>query len=808
MASTTSVSPGESGPPRSPRAGAGTPTPLSGYYEVPASLPDGLQALETWVERYKRGEVSHAKFRGFRVPLGVYEQRTRNTFMMRIRLPGGAVTPAQLKGLARVARRYAVRLHVTTRQDMQLQNVTLDDIVPLYRGLHALGLTCQGGGGNTVRNIMACPDAGVCPRETFNVLPYAVALTEYLLAFSSSYNLPRKFKLAFSGCPEDGGWATLNDLGFVAARRNGEPGFIVYAGGGMGAYSAVGVKLHDFIPVAEVGYVAEAVKRLFDRLGDRRRKHQARLRFVVKRLGVEQFREEYAQELARVKAECPVTLHLHTAEEQPSGPVNIPAETPVDDGFQAWRALRVREQRQPGFLQVRLPLPLGDLDPDRLEALAVLAERVGEGALRATPTQDLLFRWVRVEELVYLYNRLRSLGLAAVAPQNLSRLVCCKGAATCKQGLCLSTGVTEAVAAELDRAGVRLEELPEVRVLISGCPNACGHHPSATLGLYGIARRIDDRPVPFYEVLAGGRMENGVRVLAEPRGAVPAKNVPALVRDFLVRYHERHDEFDGFFAFLQTEGDAWLDELVHRYGSVPSYEDNPEFYRDFGREEDFSLAGRGPGECGAGVFDMIESDLEEARCAWTAWQEQDDTAPLYHAAASLARSLLVLRGVDPDTREEALTAFEELFVATGWVARRYKFLVKAAHTFAATGNEAPLREVAEWIPALTERIETLYRSIDADLQFRVDREEDPTPAAAEAAEEITELDLRGIRCPLNYVRARIMLEEMNPGAVLELRLDDGEPIRNVPASLENDGQEILEMASENGHYRLRVRKRA
>ncbi|HIE53386.1 MAG TPA: nitrite/sulfite reductase, partial [Armatimonadetes bacterium] len=612
---------------------------MHGYYRIPLIVRDDIRTLEEWVERFRRGELAAAKFRGFRVPLGIYEQRQENTYMMRVRLPGGAVTPAQLRALARLAREYGVKLHLTTRQDIQLQNVQLDQLAPLYRALYSVGLTCKGGGGNTVRNITACPDAGVCSREAFNVLPYAIALTEYLLPFPSSYNLPRKFKIAFSACSDDCALATVNDLGFIAKVRKGEPGFAVYAAGGLGAYSQVALKLHDFVPASEIGYVAEAVKRLFDQYGDRKRKHQARLRFVVRALGAEKFRELYQQELQRVKEEGPIELELPSWSEERREGVTVPLEEPRDGDYQAWKRLQVRAQKQAGFYLVRLPVPLGDIEPEMLESLADLGEVLGEGSLRITQTQDLLLRWVREEELPYLYNRLRELGLAEAGTRNLDYLVCCKGAATCKLGLCHSGGLCRAIAAELDRAGLPLSQWPEVNLRASGCPNACGQHPLASIGLHGAARRVNGRAMPFYSVLLGGKVQEGRTALARPWGHVPAKNVPALLRDFLQAYQERRETYHSFEQFVEAEGQDLMQQLIEQYKRAPAYEENPDYYRDWDTSEEFSLAGRGAGECGAGVFDMIESDLDEAKSAHALCQQTRETELLYQAVVALARSL-------------------------------------------------------------------------------------------------------------------------------------------------------------------------
>ncbi len=778
---------------------------MMGYYKLPEVVYDDIKALEDYVERYKTGEVSHAKFRGFRVPMGIYEQREKDIFMMRVRIPGGGITPRQLAGLAEIAKEFGVGLHITTRQDIQIHHVKLDQLVPIYKKLLAIGLTCKGGGGNTVRNITACPLAGICKREEFNVFPYCVALTEYMLPFPSSYNLPRKFKIAFSGCASDCAFATVNDLGFIAKVKDGEKGFSVYAAGGMGAISRVGLKLHDFIPASEIFYVAEAVKRLFDKYGNRKNKHRARLRFVLDRMSEEEFIKLYQDELETVKKEGQVNFDVRTITDDGSHEPRAPIEQPRDEGFERWLSLFVIEQKQEGYFAVRIPVPLGDIAPDFAETVAEICEDLGK-PIRTTQSQDLLITWVHKSELPFFYNRLGEIGLSD-GRRNINYLVCCRGASTCKLGLCRSQDLSRAIADELDRSGVMLSDMLEVTIRINGCPNACGQSPIGSIGLHGVARRVGTRSVPFYAISLGGYVEEGKTRLAETIDQIPAKNVPTVIREFLAAYQLRRNEFPSFLEFIESEGKSLIRQLIEQYKGVPDYEENPDFYKDYGSDEEFSLAGRSAGECGAGVFDMIESDIREAKNSYDAYQKTSNANALYEAVIASARSLLVVRGIDPKDEVEAVERFEEHFVKPGWVSKRFKKLLTAALSFRESGDAKPLIECQELVPALIQRIEDLYQSLDADLKFQLKPEEEKEVEEGERAKSVMTLDLRGVPCPINYVRAKIAIEGMEVGESIDILLDDGEPIRNVPASLENDGQEILEIRKENGHYLLRVMKK-
>lgn len=695
---------------------------MESYYTMPESIPDDISALEEWAGRYQRGEVTYEKFKGFRVPLGIYEQRQADTFMMRVRIAGGGITPAQLRALAGIAREKNVQLHVTTRQDIQMQNVSLNDLPGIYRELYDIGLTCKGGGGNTVRNITACPDSGVCSREAFNVLPYASALTNYFLPFPSSYNLPRKFKVAFSACSRDCALATVNDLGFIAKKQNGARGFSVYAAGGLGTQARAAVKLHDFVPVEEIGSVSEAVKRLFDRYGDRKHKQQARLRFVVARLGEEEFRKRYEHELDEVKREGAVELHLSTLDgEKPDGS-SVPVEIPSDgNDYEEWRKTFALPQSQKRYFMVSVPLPLGDIEPETLERFADLCEKLGS-SVRTTQTQGFLLRWVREEHLPFVYHELRKLNLADTA-NSINSLVCCKGASTCKLGFCLSQGVCRAIAEGLDGAGIHLSQFPEVKIRVSGCPNSCGQHQIGSIGIHGASRRVEGRSAPFYTIMLGGVVHEGKTKLAQSMGQVPAKNVPALFRDFLKEYVSQRKAGEDFADFAEKKGAPLMRELVERYKPMPSYDVSRDFYRDWDSTEEFSLAGRSAGECGAGMFDMIQSDLESAKTSYEVFRQTKDPDLLFSAVASLAYSLLVIRGIDPKNDVEALNEFEMQFVAQGWVSGRYIPLLHGAWEYAVTRNAQTLQQQEAMVLALLERLDALYSSLDASLQFQTGKGE-------------------------------------------------------------------------------------
>lgn len=760
-----------------------------------------LEKLKGMVEQLKSGEVSALQFRAFRVPLGIYEQREAGTYMLRIRLPAGGLSPQQMRAVARASKEYGNGiLHLTTRQDIQVHRVPLDALHPALVSLCEVGLSTKGGGGNSVRNITACYASGTCAQEIMDVGPYAVAVTEYLLRDALSFQLPRKFKIAFSGCDRDCPGAMVNDVGFVAKRGGDRVGFAVYAGGGMGAYSRVADLLEPFVPASEAHLVAEAVKRVYDRHGNRRDRHKARLRFLMDRIGFDAFRDLYRQELAALRASDPPALAIDLgAQASPlAGDQEDPSLDATWEGFDEWRRNSVSPQKQEGYYLVQIPFFLGDVAADLLYELANIVASYGEGVLRAEQHQNAFIRWVPGSQLPALHAKLVSIGLATSQPPVLRDLVACAGASTCQLGICLSRGLAKAVARELGHADLDLAGLGQLKIHISGCPNACGRHPIADIGLHGVARRVHGRLAPHYVLALGGKIGAGAARLATGQGTIPARHVPALLRDLLGALAA--SECADLTAFLEAGGTEVVRALVSKYGDIPAFEQDENGYFDWDAQEAFTLAGRGPGECGAGVFDLIEADLGGASDAL----EQGR----YLEAASLAvRSLLVTRGEQPDSHAEAFALFGKLFLQEGLVedARLASVVTAGLQAASAADPQKAFAANPEDVAALVAAVRDLYERMDPSLRFpprAAPQAPTPVPVAFEVSRSY---DLRGVVCPLNYVKTKLALQELQVGQVLAVLLDE-EGARNVPESAARDGQEVLATLRKGNHWRVLIRK--
>ena len=688
-------------------------------YQIPANLASELEELDTYIKRHLAGDLDAATLKVRRVPFGCYEQRRDGSFMVRIRTTGGAHTPAQLQAMAVIAERYGSNsIHITTRQEFQIHDIKLENVVQSMRELLEFGLAARGGGGNTVRNILVSPDAGVGLDEVFDPSPYAFALTTRLIAEGDSWLLPRKFKISFSNSGADTGYARFNDVGFIAQLRDGQRGFRVYVAGGLGTKPQVGHLLHEFIPADDTYVVTTAVKRLFDQHGNRKNRNAARLRFLWNSLGEERFRQLYEEQLRAVRTEGAAPLAL----EPLSGVGVIPGFAPAHDEspeFWLWKQRYVEPQKQAGWYSVLLPVFLGNLGTEDAVRLAQFLAPFGDDVVRAAFGQNLRLRNIPEAYLANVFHAVRDIGALASAPRLLGNSVSCTGADTCRLGICRPKGALTAVVERLTASSLDLNQIPEFRLNLSGCPNTCGQHMLADLGFYGNVARRGQQMFPAYAVVAGARVGDGEARLARTIDRVSARDLPRFVEDVLKLWLEKKSGHASFADYIDAEGTQDLRSIADRYRNIPAPEVDRSYYCDWNSDEMFSLAGKSAGECSAGLFDLIEVDLKQAkrvREQLQAAQEQDEKAveaALYTVTLCSARALLITRGIEAPTDTAVFENFRKHFIASGLIDSRFEPVVAGAQQ----QPRLALASQKDDAFALLDAVDGLYRSMDNSLRF-------------------------------------------------------------------------------------------
>jgi len=540
------------------------------------------------LERYERGEITPDQWRQFRLVRGTYGQRqAEDAQMLRVKIPQGVLTSDQLEALADVGERHSRGFgHITTRQNVQFHFVKLHEVEPAMRRLAEAGLTTREACGNSVRNITACPYAGVAADERFDVTPYAEALTRYLLRHPLSSTLPRKFKIAFEGCTTDHVMTAINDLGFRAVLgSHGARGFRVTAGGGTSILVTSAGLLHEFLPASEILRVAEAVLRVFARFGDYQHKQRNRMKFMIRSLGWTRWREEYERELAacRLRGSVP-TLEIdppaveakpdwaqdsspsaaYIATRVAAGRITGPGLTPTvvpllqagDEAYARWRTTNVRPQKQFGYVMVVATVPLGDVTSQQLRVVGELARAYGDGSIRVTSDQDLVFRWVNASDARQLYRRLAAAGLGLAEAGSVADVTSCPGAETCRLAVTQSRGLGRLLEDQLRARPDLIAAADGARIKISGCPNGCGQHHVATFGFQGSVRRVGSRAVPQYFVMVGGGATETGAAFARLAAKIPARRIPAAVErliDLYARDREPGEPAATFFRRIDLD---------------------------------------------------------------------------------------------------------------------------------------------------------------------------------------------------------------------------------------------------------------
>jgi sulfite reductase (ferredoxin) len=593
--------------------------------------------------------------------------------MQRIKIPGGQLNAEQMETIAALSEEYSDAIcHVTTRQDIQLHFVHIEDTPDLMRRLAAVGITTREACGNSIRNVTACPIAGVCSDESFDVTPYAKALAFFLLGHPDVQDFGRKFKPAFSGCAQHAcGLTTIHDSGYIAKVKDGKRGFKMVVGGGLGAVPYQAETLYDFMPEEELFPVAQAVSRVFARVGEKQNRARARVKFVIAKLGVDEFRRLVEEERGKLREDPRWLGYLaeaHAFDEKPLREGKPLGGGPFPEGFEEWRRTNVMPQRQAGYAVVTVKLPLGDATADQMRAMAQLARKYTRETVRLTVEQNLIFRWISEADVPALYSELVQLGLGEAGANTISDITSCPGTDTCKLGISASRGLAGEMHERLHEIRHKLPpEVNALRIKASGCFNSCGQHHIADIGFLGVARKVGRARMPHFQLVIGGQWTENAASYGLAVGAVPSKRVPQVVERVTDVFMKERQPDESFQAFIARIGKARVRTLLKDLMEpLPSIDENPELYVDWGDARTYTSGDMGVGECAGEVVAFVQFGLAAAeRICFDAQLKLDEHEP--DAAAELAYKSM-LEAAKAVTRER----FQNLGDDADEVVREFK----------------------------------------------------------------------------------------------------------------------------------------
>ncbi|MFN0108918.1 MAG: nitrite/sulfite reductase [Blastocatellia bacterium] len=661
---------------------------------IPDFIEDELANYEQQIKKFRAGLVGETKMQKFRLQYGTYAQRQEGVQMQRIKIPGGYLNADQLTRLADVADKYASGfIHFTTREDAQLYYLMLENAPALLRELEEVGITTREACGNTVRNITACYRAGVSHNEVFNVYPYTHALYKFLLRNKHNQNMGRKMKFAFEGCAEDHSALAFHDLGFHAVTReeNGEVrrGFKIHVGGGMGSGPMPAHIYSEFLPVEEMFNFTTAVIRIFDRYGERKQRMKARMKFLVQSMGWDKFKAAVDAE-REIIGELPPLADFLEEDVDPNVPaasqtLNVLHPLTNDADYQLWAQDSVIAHRVEGFRGVHVRTKLGDITSDRSRDLANVARCFSAGQLRVSIEQNLFLPWVRVEDLPELYSELRKIELGDAGAETVADVTACPGADTCRLGIASAKGLGNAISESFFTGTLEpyREANRNMRIKISGCPNGCAQHAVANIGFHAAAVSHEGHNLPAHLLFLGGQSNHGKPQAAKVYGRFPARNAINVV-ETLFKFHDSEKLADeDFNSFIARIGDARVKEVLEPLKAIPAFDTDPEFYDDYGHEnEQFTVRSGIRGECaGTTIAEVVptietaQTKMEQAKAYLLHGNYEQTLLESYETAAAAARVPLYQKLVDPFTSLEALWEFENLFVLSGKTGGSWKNLL-------------------------------------------------------------------------------------------------------------------------------------
>lgn len=632
--------------------------------------------LEKKIRLFREGKIDSDKFRSLRLVRGIYGQRQPGVQMIRIKLPLGRITTKQLRRIADISDEYASKnLHATTRQDIQIHFVSLDRTPELWAKLEKDEITTREACGNTVRNITASALAGIDPKEPFDVTPAAYTMFRYFLRNPVCQEMGRKFKISFSSSDDDTAFSFIHDLGFIPRLQDGQHGFKVMIGGGLGANPYLAQVAHEFLPEEQVIPFTEAVLRVFDRYGERTRRMKARLKFLLDDIGLAPFLALVEAERLALKHQVyPINEDILPDPEIEDYVVKGKIDVGDEKKYQRWHDTNVVEQKQEGFFGVYVKVPLGNMSSDLARQFADVVDTYASNELRVTVNQGYLIRFVRPDVLRHLFVALDKLGLAEPGFDSIADVTACPGTESCNLAISDSSHLS------LQLEKVIREEYPDliynhdIKIKISGCPNSCGQHGLAGIGLHGSTIKDKQGNVlpALVVLLGGGRLGNGAGIISDKIIKIPSKRGPDALRILLNDYEANSLEGEYYHDYFQRLGRQHFYALLKPLADLSLV--TPTDYVDWGEDHNFILH-TAVGECAGVMIDLVSTLFYESeeKLSWSdeAFHQGQYADAIYHSYSAFintAKALLLTREIKPSTQIQVLNDFQQEFVSTGLIA--------------------------------------------------------------------------------------------------------------------------------------------
>ncbi|MBL4745326.1 MAG: nitrite/sulfite reductase [Flavobacteriaceae bacterium] len=626
--------------------------------------------LEKKIHQFYKGEIDAERFRSLRLARGVYGQRQLGVQMIRIKLPFGKMTSEQLHRISDVSDEYSRgRLHITTRQDIQIHHVSLDRTPELWAELEKDAITLREACGNTVRNVTASETAGIDPNEPFDVSPYAQALFEFFLRNPICQEMGRKVKISFSGTDADTAISFIHDVGFIAKIKDGVHGFKVLLAGGIGSQPRHADVLYEFLEGDKIIPVTEAILRVFDRHGERAKRAKARMKFLVKQIGVDGFRTLVDEEQKALSEQ--LVLIDTTAYDVPvvANTMAVPSvEIKDKELFNLWKNSNVSAQKQAGLYAIGIKVHLGDFYTKNARVLADLIKKYAGNELRLSIRQNILLRHVPEASLPFFYVELSKLGYTAIGFNSIFDITSCPGTDTCNLGIASSTGISTELERVLESEYPQFVQNRDITIKISGCMNSCGQHSIANIGFQGMSIKSGKLVAPALQVLLGGGiLGDGNGRFAAKVIKIPSKRGPDALRFVLNDFEKNQQTKESFLDYYDRKQEAYFYEMLKPLADTTNLQ--PSDFVDWGTEEAYKVA-VGVGECAGVVIDLVATILfeneEKIAHAKEALELKQYADAIYYAYATIvntAKALLISEQEKTNTQASIITQFDRLFTS-------------------------------------------------------------------------------------------------------------------------------------------------